>query len=97
MACARALAVDVLKAVVCEERVGPLWGIAVVGRFVPDGDGEGHFRLESSQAVLQRENVFRIRLDEGWRWEVPQESDGKEMITWPRAQTKMTAGTRRAD
>jgi hypothetical protein len=56
---------------------------------------------------MQRKNVFCIRLPGikvGKKGEVPQELDitatktsGRERVTWPRAQTKMTAGTRRVD
>jgi len=57
-----ALAIDVLEAVVCEERIGSLWGIVVVRRFVSEGDSKGHFGLEARQIIMKRENAFCIRL-----------------------------------
>jgi hypothetical protein len=59
--------------VVCEERVGSLWGIIGVWRFVSEGDGEGYFGFEARYAVLHRENVFCIRLAPG-----PDEDDGRD-------------------
>jgi hypothetical protein len=57
-----ALAVDVLEAVIREEGVRSFGGIVMVGRFVSEGDGEGHLGLEARQTVPQREDVFGIRL-----------------------------------
>ena len=93
---AGAFAVNVLEPKVRKERIWSLWRVVMVWGFAAQGYGEDNLGLKARDRFVQPEDLFSIGLV-GMRFREAVRRNVNEMITWPRVQTKIMAGTRSAN